>query len=445
MLIVNNKELLDVIKPRYTVQDIQEISGFLQGKGTFLFPALENGLFPAAIVGNGTEYTGYANVWVRDNIYVAYAHWILGKVDLAGKNVNSLMAYFKKHRRRFEEIIEFKVDPQNPLNRPHIRFNGQDLEEIDQKWPHAQNDALGYFLWFYCELATQDILQPQPEDMSMLASFAFYFQAIRYWEDEDSGHWEETRKIGASSIGVVTAGLKALRQLVMKTPLASYCKYKDKSVTVHGLDELIEKGMTALEGILPAECIQTDPAKRRRYDAALLFLIYPLRVVGEEMAHQILQDVINHLQGDYGIRRYLGDSYWAPDYKKKLPPEERTVDFSEDISSRDSLLPKRGEEAQWCIFDPIISIIFGDKFQSTREGEYLDQQVKYLNRSLGQITGKDDGFSEFRCPELYYLADGQYVPNDNVPLLWTQANLSIALKVMERSVSQRGPKGNGWP
>ncbi len=436
MLIVNNEELLGMIKPRYTLQDIQEISNFLQSKGTFLFPALENGLFPAAIMRNGAEYTGYANVWIRDNIYVAYAHIILGKVDVAVKNVNSLVAYFKKHRRRFEEIIESKVDPQNPLNRPHIRFNGRDLEEIDQKWSHAQNDALGYFLWFYCQLAAQGLLQPQPEDMSILASFAFYFQAIRYWEDEDSGHWEETRKIEASSIGTVIAGLKALKQLLVKTPLASYCRYKDKPVAVHVLDELIEKGTTALESILPAECIQADPSKRRRYDAALLFLIYPLRVVEEEMANQILQDVIDNLQGDYGIRRYLGDSYWAPDYMKKLPPEKRTVDFSEDISSRDRLLPKRGEEAQWCIFDPILSIIFGDKFQSTHEEEYLNQQVKYLNRSLGQITGKGDGVPEFRCPELYYLADGQYVPNDNIPLLWTQANLSMALKVMERSISQ---------
>ena len=32
-------------------------------------------------------------------------------------------------------------------NRPHVRFDGRTLSEIgDQRWAHAQNDALGYFL-----------------------------------------------------------------------------------------------------------------------------------------------------------------------------------------------------------------------------------------------------------------------------------------------------------
>jgi len=436
MLVVHNKELLSMIKPEYTLQDIEEISGLLKSKGTFLLSPLENGLFPASIVRNETEYTGYANVWVRDNIHIAHAHYVLRKVDRAVKNVNSLMAYFKKYQRRFEGIIDSKVNPQNPLNRPHVRFDGHNLEEIDEKWSHAQNDALGYFLWFYCTLASQGILQPQQEDMRTLALFVYYFQAIRYWEDQDSGHWEETRKIGASSIGVVIAGLKALQQLFTKTPLASYCKYKDRPVTIQSLDKLTERGVVALGNILPAECIQSDPSKNRRYDAALLFLIYPLQVVSGEIADQILEDVINNLQGVFGIRRYLGDSYWAPDYKKRLPPEKRTIDFSDDVSSRNALLLEGGLEAQWCIFDPIVSIIFGAKFRNSHQKEHLDQQVRYLNRSLGQITGKGGEFPEFKCPELYYLEDGQYVPNDNVPLLWTQANLSISLQMMEHSLLQ---------
>ncbi|MGH2413276.1 MAG: hypothetical protein ACRDEA_06220, partial [Microcystaceae cyanobacterium] len=60
--------------------------------------------------------------------------------------------------------------------------------------------------------------------------------------------------------------------------------------------------------------------------------------------------------------------------------------------------------------------------------------INTLHRSLGQLTGKDCPFGEFKCPELYYLQDGQYIPNDVTPLLWTQANLSIALKMMEQSL-----------
>ena len=289
------------------------------------------------------------------------------------------------------------------MERSHIRFDGQTLGELAQTWSHAQNDALGYFLWFYCKLTTEGLIKPQHDDLKMLAVFPVYFEAIRYWQDEDSGHWEETRKIEASSIGVVVVGLKLLKQVLAEPSLASSCKYKGRLINRQFIDELIAKGIASLNHILPAECIQPAP-KKRQYDAALLFLIYPLEIVEEAMADQILNDVITHLQGDYGVKRYLGDSFWAADYKQKLAPDAWTVDFSEDLSARNALL-KAGQEAQWCIFDPIISVIYGCKFQKTRHKSFLDRQILYLNRSLGQLTGEDCPFGEFKCPELYYLQE----------------------------------------
>jgi phosphorylase kinase alpha/beta subunit len=53
-------------------------------------------------------------------------------------------------------------------------------------------------------------------------------------------------------------------------------------------------------------------------------LIYPLQVVETNIADQILNNVIVHLQGDYGIRRYLGDSFWCRDYRL-FSPEIRTT------------------------------------------------------------------------------------------------------------------------
>lgn len=434
MNIINNQEMANLIQPKYSLDNIHQIKSFLENKGTFSFPVLKNGLFSAAILAEEVKYRGYTNIWVRDNIHIAHAHYIVGKDEIAVNNVKTLMTYFKKYQQRFEKIINGDADPQESMNRPHIRFS-QHLEELQEKWAHAQNDALGYFLWFYCRLANNKLIVPQQQDIKMLALFALYFQTISYWKDEDSGHWEETRKISASSIGVVVAALKELRLLINQTPLASDCKYRNQIVTDDLLTKLIEEGTMALKNILPAECIQSDSQKQRRYDAALLFLIYPIQVVEKELADQILQDVINNLQGEYGIRRYLGDSYWAPDYKKKLSEKSRAIDFSDNLLSRNALLPEVGLEAQWCIFDPIISVIFGNIFQETRQEKYLIEQVKYLNRSLGQITGENNQAPAFRCPEMYYLADGRYVPNDHVPLLWSQANLMVALKEMENSLS----------
>jgi hypothetical protein len=435
MLIIQNKKILDLMRHEYAVEDIHKIIEFLESRNTFSFRPLLTGLFSAALTREATEYTGYKNVWIRDNVYVAYAHYIIGDLDVSIKNLTSLMSYFKVHRYRFKEVIENSSIANNDvMERPHVRFNGENLQEVDEKWSHAQNDALGYFLWFYCKLINERLLKPENEDLEILALFPLYFSAISYWQDRDSGHWEEERKIETSSIGTVKAGLEAMRQTLIKFPdISSYLAYNNRLVTLTFLEELIQSGTKALHEILPYECKEPG-AKMRRYDSALLFLMYPLKVIDGVIADQVLQDVIHHLQGNYGIKRYLRDSFWATDYKKKLSPQQRTVEVSDDMSYRDSLI-QEGQEAQWCIFDPIISVIFGAKFKETSQNKFLEQQTFYLNRSLGQLTGEGCEAGEFKCPELYYIEDNKYIPNDVTPLLWTQANLRIALQKMEESLS----------
>jgi hypothetical protein len=427
---IASRRIALLIQPLYLLNEIEQITSFLEQMGTLNFPALPNGLFPAAAAGKDKSYTGYSYIWVRDNIHIAHAHHVVGKTEVAVKNLSTLMQYFTKHQARFTNIISGKADPSDPMNRPHIRFDGTTLGEINQKWAHAQNDALGYFLWMFCKLANEGQLAPSPDDLSTLDLFAPYFNKISFWQDKDSGHWEEERKISASSIGTVIAGLHEFEKLL----LSGRAAHPNPQSTPELVKSLISKGRAALDSILPAECVQPNSGQQRKYDAALLFLIYPLRVVDSPMAERILENVREHLQGEYGIRRYEGDSYWAPDYKKKLAPGERTVDFSDNLASRDRLLPGAGKEAQWSLFDPIISCINGTQFQGNVRGEYLGRQTEYLNRSLGQLTSETSRDAlPFRCPELYYLEDGHYVPNDHVPLLWTQANLMLSLWFMKKS------------
>ena len=265
----------------------------------------------------------------------------------------------------------------------------------------------------------------------MLALFPLYFDAVRYWEDQDSGHWEEIRKVEASSIGVVTAGLKELKKVLTTHTAANICRYDGSLVTPQFVDTLVVKGLVSLNKILPSECIQKG--LERHYDSALLFLIFPINIVSEEMSDYILCNVINNLQGSYGILRYQGDAFWSPDFKDNFTEQERTTDYSNGLSQREKLL-MLGGEAQWCIFDPIISLIYGIKYQTHRNEEFLKKQTYYFNRSLGQLTGSDCKFGEFKCPELYYLEKGKRVPNDTTPLLWTQANLWLSFKYMELSL-----------
>jgi phosphorylase kinase alpha/beta subunit len=436
-----NERIAPFLRDRYGPEDLASLQRHLRAQGTFAFRALATGLYPAAAIASGDGMvSGYENVWVRDNVYVALAHEVGGETAAARATVLALASFYLKHRARFEDIIEGRADPQDVMRRPHVRFDGARLVELPVRWAHAQNDALGYFLWIYGRMAAAGHL---PADPGLVGLFVRYFEAIRYWQDADSGHWEETRKVQSSSIGAVVAGLTAASQLRSSGSLAPHAPESAADWSLR-LDELIGKGRDALGRILPAECIEPGPGRYRPCDAALLFLVYPLDAVGDAMGRQIVQEVLEKLQGDFGIRRYLGDSYWTADYKQKLPPEARAADVSERQQARDALASP-GQEAQWCIFDPIVSVIAGRRYLHTGDAADLERQVHHLNRSLLQLTGSDCPAGALRCPEAYYLERGRYVPNDHVPLLWTQANLWLALEAMAASARRDAAAGGREP
>lgn len=431
-MIIRNSALFEWIRPTgYNAEHIEALRRFLTGRGTFDFPVFKNGIFPAAGFDRRKfSFTGYQNAWVRDNVYIALAHYIVGDHKAAVKNAVSMAKFFERQRSRFQAVIEGTVDSGNPMKRPHIRFNGRTCRSLRERWGHAQNDALGYFVWFYSRLMMDGHIPINSANIGLLALFVSYFDAIQFWRDEDNGHWEEHKKIEASSIGVVTGGLRLFRE-VLRRARQDEVSQREFPKLAKDTDRLIARGKLALDHILPAESVQ--PGNVRRYDAALLFLIWPMELLSDKMADRVLRDVTTNLQGDYGIRRYLGDSYWAADYKKRLAGKNRHIAHS-DSTVRDEFFAGAAE-AQWCIFDPIVSIIYGQRFGKTGRRSDLERQVYHLNRSLGQLTDKHDPAGPFRCPELYCLANGRYRPNDHTPLLWTQANLMMALGAMSKSLS----------
>ena len=412
--------------------DVDQIVSFLIERGTFQFPALPNGLFSAALGDDGDfALTGYANIWVRDNIHIAHAHWVIGDRPAAVKTVRTLLDFYIKHQFRFVDIIEGRADASDPMQRPHIRFRGTNLTELPEKWSHAQNDALGYWLWLTSKLAIAGDLVLESGDVAVLIDLLRYWNKIQYWQDEDSGHWEESRKVAMSSIGVAVSGLREFREWLATPPgdLARTLFPQIDSLTA----DLWDAGIRTLGKNLPHESGPSGLETDRPFDSALLFLMYPTDLWDGEVREEILDNVRTHLLGQYGIRRYLGDSYWCADYKTLLAADERTADFSDNLGARDQLL-KPGLEAQWCIFDPILSVIYGRRFQRTGKEADREQQLFHMRRSLSQMTTAESRFGAYRCPESYFCENGVYVPNDITPLLWTQANLRLALHFMRETL-----------
>ena len=304
----HNGELERLHQPGpYTVEQVEAIAHALDERGTLVVTPLSSGLYPASGAAS-TGASGYGNVWVRDNVYVAFAQWKNDRPDAAAGVAKGLLAFYGKHRHRFDANALRAAADGDVMSRPHVRFDGTTLSEIrGERWPHAQNDALGYFLWLCSSLGRSGILQLQDADLDTIVQLTGYFRAIRYWEDNDSGHWEETRKISASSIGVVVAGLREWIGLLQDhtSPIATG---RPRARLIEAATALVTHGTRALDAMLPSECTQLSPVQNRRYDAALLFLLHPLGVVDGPIASLILSDVRRYLQGPVGIRRYLGDS-----------------------------------------------------------------------------------------------------------------------------------------
>jgi phosphorylase kinase alpha/beta subunit len=433
-LVIHHPELKPFIEQPWTPESLDALTKFLEDRGTFRFNPLETGLFPAA---DADSYTGYHNVWVRDNIHLAHGFLAVGEIETAANVIRGLTRFFLTQQPKIDKIIAGDLDPSDHMNRPHIRFDGASLAECDEKWAHGQNDALGYYLWLASVMVAHHDLTLHANEYQLLARLPKYFHAIQYWQDKDSGHWEELKKVEMSSVGTVVRGLQAWETLLKVPQELPGLSGEERETLLHECEELLSHGMQTLAKTLPWECKSDNEKEARQHDAALLFLIAPLGLLDptDAQAITIIDGTLKHLSSDIGICRYRGDSYWCADYKLKFDEESRTSDFSDDIGKRDALL-NEGQEAQWCIFDSIVSVIYGQRYLQTGSTDDLNTQMLHLDRSVAQITGPGRDWPEFRCPESYYLSQGEWIPNDVNPLLWTQANLRWAIHQAKISLAQ---------
>ncbi len=419
-----------LIADDYTPESIAKIWEVVAAHGVHEIRPVAHGLYAASGSQMSDSVTGYQNVWVRDNIMVANSLRLRGATKPAIACMQGLTGFFQKQVPRFREIIDdlVRVLKEDANRRPHIRFTAEDLSELPEKWPHAQNDALGQALWLRLVLANTGTLAMTPEDWKIYSLFPEYFEAIEYWQDNDSGAWEEGRKTNNSSVGAVVAGLEELLKYLTAADGESSAGVASLPGGAIGkVEKLIAVGRERLEETLPFEA-----PPERLVDSALLFLIHPLGTVrARGMQDAILNLVQARLKGEHGIKRYANDSYFCQDYDEWFAPSEMSNDFSERNDFRDVLL-QPGCEAQWCIFDPVLSIIYGERYLADpSDVASYQKQVHYFNRSLGQVT------AEGHCPELYFLKQGRYVANAHTPLAWTQANQALALHFMQKAVAKK--------
>lgn len=322
----------------------------------------KSGLFLAS---KADVSTGYDKSWLRDNFYETIAFEIIGDWKTVEKTYKAILEIFLKHEEKIDWAIAEK--PRETYKRIHARFNPETFDEFWEDWGNKQNDAIGCILYRIGELEIRDkrcILKTDAH-YRIVNKLVKYLEAIEYWNDPDSGVWEEWEEVHASSIGACVAGLKSVRRLPKVEVSIS----------------LINKGEKALDSLLPRE------SSDKFVDLSLLSLIWPYNVVNEKQKYQILENVEYHLLRERGIIRYKGDRY----YNK-----------NED---------KVSEEAEWTFGLAWLAIIYEKMDRKEKAMELLKDLI---------VLDTPDGI-----PELYFSNSPEY--NDNTPLGWSESLFIVAL------------------
>ena len=323
----------------------------------------KSGLFLAS---KPSVTTGYDKAWLRDNFYECMAFEVLNDWETVRQTYRAILDIFHKHEFKIDHAIKQK--PTYVYEYIHPRYNPETFDEFWEEWGNKQNDSIGCILFKIGELEhiRKIKILDSEEDYRVIQKLVNYLASLEYWQDSDSGVWEESQEVHASSIGACVAGLEMIKNL--------------EGIEVP--EDLIKKGYATLARLLPRE------SEKKFVDLALLSLIWPYEVTTKRQTEEILKNIEYHLLKRRGVIRYKGDAYY-----NKNPDN-----FS--------------EEAEWTFGLAWLAIIY------SKLGDEKKAQ-KFLDKSILTQTKRNE------IPELYYSNTDK--PNENTPLGWSESLFITAL------------------
>ena len=377
------------------------------------------GLLPASTA--NTVHGNYGDAWVRDCVYSIQCVWGLAiahrrlrgpcqrAFELEQRVLQLMRGLMTAMLRQAAKVERFKTSL-DPLDAIHAKFDTDSGLPVvaDDGWGHLQLDATGLFLLQLAQLTRAGLVVVQTShERDFVQNLAYY--VARAYRVADYGIWERGDKgnhglpeRNASSIGLVKAALETLDGLDLFGP------HGDGSGCLTIPHDAIVRLRRALRSLLPRE------SASKEVDSACLSVIgYPAWAVEDPaLVARTRATIRSELGGPYGYKRFRRDGH-------------QTV--VEDVSrlhyEREELAAFEHLECEWPLFLAYELI--------TACCEERWDEARHWRQRLQKLSVTVDGAE--LLPELYLVppeaieaerrqpGSQRRVPNENVPLLWTQS------------------------
>ncbi len=377
------------------------------------------GLLPASTA--HTVHGNYGDAWVRDCVYSIQCVWGLALAhrrldgpstrvfELEQRVLQLMRGLLNAMLRQAAKVERFKHSLA-PLDSLHAKYDTGSGNPVvpDDGWGHLQLDATALYLLQLAQLTRSGlVVVHSSHERDFLQNLVYY--VARAYRVADYGIWERGDKgnhglpeRNASSIGLVKAALEALDGLDLYGP------HGDGRSRLHIPHDAIVRLRRALNGLLPRE------SASKEVDAACLSVIgYPAWAVEDPaLVERTRAKIRRELGGAYGYKRFRRDGH-----------QTVVEDHARLHYEREELAQFEGIECEWPLF---LAYELITACCEERWGEAWIWRAR-LDKLAVPVEGVP------LLPELYLVPEGAIaaerrqpssqprVPNENVPLLWTQS------------------------
>jgi phosphorylase kinase alpha/beta subunit len=377
------------------------------------------GLLPASTA--NTVHGNYGDAWVRDCVYSVQCVWGLSLAyrrlrgpcrrafELEQRVLQLMRGLLSAMLRQAAKVERFKTSLHR-LDAIHAKFDTATGDPVvpDDGWGHLQLDATALFLLQLAQLTRSGLVIVQTSHERDFIQNLVYYVARAYrvadygiWERGDKGNHGLPER-NASSIGLVKAALEALEGLDLYGP------HGDGSCCLTIPHDAIVRLRRALRSLLPRES-----ASKEADSACLAVIGYPAWAVEDPKLVARTRDKIRReLGGRYGYKRFRRDGHQC---------------VNEDVTrlhyEREELAAFEHIECEWPLFLAYELV--------TACCEERWEEARHWRQRLAEVSVPVEGVP--LLPELYLVpaealeaerrqpGSQTRIPNENVPLLWTQS------------------------